>query len=147
MAEITYPKVIEFKRVPTPEDLADNYEPYCTSIADADHRNIVDPDSIVAPASIKIRFSYPLTRKITIIVNEPAPITRSRFAQIIFQQYAKIYQEEDESTSITPGELPGMYNRNHTNGKYGIWGHSIGDLDLVDATLSDSGVYNLAVDS
>jgi hypothetical protein len=23
-----------------------------------------------------------------------------------------------------------MYNRNETNGKYGIWGHDIADLDI-----------------
>ena len=41
--------------------------------------------------------------------------------------YQQIYKEEDE-TSANIAEIKGLYNRGVSNGKYGIWGHSIYDL-------------------
>lgn len=42
--------------------------------------------------------------------------------------------EEEEATAIIktvpPEKRNKMYNRNETNGKYGIWGHDIADLVL-----------------
>lgn len=40
-----------------------------------------------------------------------------------------------------------MLNRNFIDGKFGIWGHDIGDLVLVDASVSKKNVISLGVDS
>lgn len=47
--------------------------------------------------------------------------------------YYKMYEEEEATATIKTIPLEKrttMYNRNETNGKYGIWGHDIADLVL-----------------
>jgi hypothetical protein len=47
--------------------------------------------------------------------------------------YNRIYLEEEESAktkTIPVDKREGIINRNQTDGKYGIWGHDLGDLDL-----------------
>lgn len=51
--------------------------------------------------------------------------------------YEEIYKEEEESSSVTPGLIPNMYNRNRTNGKFGIWGHGINDLVLESVIICE----------
>jgi hypothetical protein len=58
-----------------------------------------------------------------------------------------MYAEEDETSGGNPGHIPGMLNRNTSEGKYGIWGHDIGDLLLCSAYVDDSGKITLGVDS
>jgi len=41
--------------------------------------------------------------------------------------YERIYQEEDAAVG-NPGHIPGMLNRAHSPGPYGIWGHDFSDL-------------------
>lgn len=142
-----YPKRITFEERPRGDDPEDpTYFRYCLHIESADTSYLRDPDTVVAPANTKIRFTYPLKRHDLVVITEPAPITRRRFAEIVFREYARIYREEGETTKIPAGYIPGMLNRVQTDGKYGIWGHVIGDLDLVQADLKN-GVYNLSVDS
>ena len=52
----------------------------------------------------------------------------------ISQHYYMIYDEEEKSATVKtiPIEKRTMYNKNQTNGKYGIWGHDITDLVLAD---------------
>lgn len=53
--------------------------------------------------------------------------------QVISKKYHEIYIEEEASatTKTIPVEKrEGLINRNETNGKYGIWGHDLSDLDL-----------------
>jgi len=42
--------------------------------------------------------------------------------------YVCIYQEEDHSVGHKTGMIPGMLNRQQSNGSHGIWGHVIEDL-------------------
>lgn len=58
--------------------------------------------------------------------------------QEITKEYQKLYQDEEKSATIktVPMKERKMYNRNQTNGKYGIWGH-----DLADLALSSIQVY------
>lgn len=42
--------------------------------------------------------------------------------------YDEVYAEEERTSSITPGYIPGMLNRNRTDGKYGVYGHVLSDL-------------------
>ncbi|WP_300027237.1 hypothetical protein [uncultured Maribacter sp.] len=65
--------------------------------------------------------------------------TRKELAQKISIEYNRIYEEEEDSanTKTTPLEKrQGLINRNKTDGKYGIWGHDIDDLDLSAIILS-----------
>jgi hypothetical protein len=51
----------------------------------------------------------------------------------ISKKYNEIYNEEEKSArtkTIPVDKRKGLINRNETDGKYGVWGHDIGDLDL-----------------
>lgn len=72
--------------------------------------------------------------------------TRSKLVATVIKYYKKVYQIEDSTSNILPGKIPGMLNRNITNGMFGIWGHDIGDLILVDCLVSRGKIY-LGVDS
>lgn len=62
--------------------------------------------------------------------------------------YQCIYADETRTSSIAVGHMPGMMNRNETNGKYGIWGHELGDL-VISGVLHnpDRDVYILLLSS
>lgn len=118
-------------------------------------------DHVVDAATIRVLYSYPFdTHGPTPeeqeaegwIFEEKAPngafFTRADLARAVAARYCAIYAEEEESTKVEPGYIPGMLNRNRTNGRYGIWGHDIGDL-LLHTVEHDpvTGVYTLGIDS
>jgi len=111
---------------------------YSVYIADPEYdiAKMDDPDAIVTPAIINIRFTYPLSRSVTAEFSN-GPYSRAELARIICKKYQDIYHEEDETTQT---------NRNHTEGRYGIWGHVIEDLALVSVTKTGP-FYSLGVDS
>lgn len=66
----------------------------------------------------------------------------------IYELYHEIYNEENSTTTVTPGNIPGMLNRNTTNGKYGIWGHDLSDLVLTSVEFNaKDNIISLCVDS
>jgi len=79
-------------------------------------------------------------------------MTRIELADFICKNYRKMYAEED-GTSEVPGLLGCQggaalpFNRQQTNGKYGIWGHCIEDLVLCSATVDAKNFITLGVDS
>lgn len=74
-------------------------------------------------------------------------MTRIQLADKICKHYRKMYAEEDETSGGDPGHITGMLNRNTSEGKYGIWGHDIGDLLLCSAYVHANGKITLGVDS
>lgn len=74
-------------------------------------------------------------------------LTRIQLADKVCKHYRKMYAEEDGTAGGDPGHIPGMLNRAHSEGKYGIWGHDIGDLILCDATVRKNGEIHVGVDS
>jgi hypothetical protein len=74
-------------------------------------------------------------------------MTRAKLVALIRKYYKKVYAEEDKSVGKKTDCIPGMFNRDTSNGKYGIWGHHIGDLVLVNAKVSKKNVITLGVDS
>lgn len=62
------------------------------------------------------------------------------------QLYRRIYDEETRSmTNLKPSGT--LLNRGFSNGKYGIWGHDLGDLDMHAVYKGIDGVYGLLIDS
>ncbi|MES2849907.1 MAG: hypothetical protein V4685_12675 [Bacteroidota bacterium] len=64
--------------------------------------------------------------------------TRKQLLQEISDNYYKLYEEEEKSATIKTIPIEKrttMYNRNQTNGKYGIWGHDIADLVLSEILI------------
>ncbi|MEO0895794.1 MAG: hypothetical protein AAFY71_05320 [Bacteroidota bacterium] len=78
---------------------------------------------------------YPLSKdlKLPIKADSTAGFTRGELILIISRNYKRIYAEEEASAEVKTIPLEkreGLINRNQTDGKYGIWGHDIDDLDL-----------------
>ena len=91
------------------------------------------PKEIILPANqeYELMIIYPLdTPFVTQLKSGSKGLTRADIVNFVVKCYKKIYQEEDKSTNISAGKIPGMYNRNSTDGKYGIWGHDLSDLIL-----------------
>lgn len=115
---------------------------------DDDINSLIDADAIVTPQAINVLFSYPLERPV-VVKFDNGPYTRRRLAEIICKKYEEIYEEEDQTSTVEAGRLSQIsLNRNQTTGKYGIWGHVIGDLVLHSVYFDTrTGFYELGVDS
>ena len=74
-------------------------------------------------------------------------MTREDFVKLCVDSYHYIYAVEEDTSTVKPALIPGMYNRIETNGQYGIWGHSLDDLILCSAEISDDNEIELGVDS
>jgi hypothetical protein len=101
--------------------------------------NLIDKDKIVInQSSIKIIIDYPLTNQCEFSLESAEGFSRVQLLSEISKQYYKIYNEEEESATIKTVPIDKrttMYNRNQTNGKYGIWGHDIADLVLSEISV------------
>lgn len=105
-------------------------------------------DVVLKPGDYILVIDYPVTVFYTTpLTVEASGLTRGGLVQFICRHYKKMYKEEDSGSKIKAGNIPGMYNRNETNGKYGIYGHDIGDLVLCSAEVSKKNVITLGVDS
>lgn len=94
-------------------------------------------------AELNVIINYPLS--VTAIATVKAR-TIMELGYRICDAYKQIYEEERNSTEIPEGYIEGMYNRNRTNGKYGIWGHDISDLILEGIKISGN-VVSISVGS
>ncbi len=135
-----------FKQITTaikstdPDDLEDfeggivpwiSMERYATEL---DH--LVDGEQIVLEENqVNLVIDYPLNipfRK-QIVAKDPTGFSRKDLVNQIGNHYHQIYKEEEQSTNIKVvpmDERKTLLNRNATDGKYGIWGHDLGDLVL-----------------
>lgn len=119
-------------------------------------------DIVINKPDIRVVFSYPLEKKhiITLVpTNGQKVFTRKELARVIVLKYQEIYAEEDESTEIIPethanknlrenGLHAGLLNRVTTNGKWGVWGHSLDDLLLHTVRyVEEEDLYTLGIDS
>lgn len=74
-------------------------------------------------------------------------------ANMILKKYHEIYKTESETTKLKVERMYERYpqskliNRARTDGKYGIWGHELEDLILMDMYLDTDRVYKLSIDS
>ena len=96
--------------------------------------NLYKKDEIVIKENlIKIIIDYPLTNQYEFTLTSNKGFTRQQLLSEISLHYFKLYEEEENSATVKTIPIDKrtiMYNRNQTNGKYGIWGHDLADLDL-----------------
>jgi len=98
-------------------------------------KNLIDADKIVIEKSeIILNIDYPLNKpaKFT-LKSDGNGFTKKQLITEISIKYKEIYDEEEKTSSVKTipiDKRKGIINRNETDGKYGIWGHDIGDLDL-----------------
>ncbi len=96
---------------------------------------LIDSEKIVIESSeITLNIDYPLNIPASFILkNSQNKFTKKELVLVISEKYHEIYKEEEKSAkqkTIPIDKRVGLINRNQTDGKYGIWGHDIGDLDL-----------------
>jgi len=98
-----------------------------------DIKNLIGKDEIVVPETrLTVIIDYPLSNSFKFGLISKGGFTRAQLITEISKHYYKIYDEEERTATIKTIPLKDrkIYNRNQTNGKYGIWGHDIGDLVL-----------------
>jgi len=112
---------------------------------------LINPTEIVVKQNkINLIIDYPLNKPTTISLSNPKGFTRKDLALEISKQYHKIYTEEEataKTKTIPVEQRTGLINRNETDGKYGIWGHDIGDLVLsgIEVHQTKDGEINLVL--
>jgi hypothetical protein len=118
-------------------------------------------DVVIPRPAIRVRYRYPFDtrgpspleqREGGWIFEERAPdgahFTRADLARAVAERYAAIYADEAATTAVPAARVPGMLNRAQTSGRYGIWGHDLGDLMLVTVEHSqEHDLYELGIDS
>jgi len=80
----------------------------------------------------------------------PRGFTRGGLARAVALVYRRVYEEEEASAGPPPPRPLGypILNRVPTNGRYGIYGHDLGDLALHTVEPSREGDhFELGVDS
>ena len=144
--------VVEFE---SPSDYEEDNEdndpnPYIKiSDPDEDIENQLKPDEIVIPMKkIRVVYDYPLTKAVEFEFESDnyKGFTRAHLAKSISNGYKKIYKDEEKDVGKT-NNIPGIFNRKKSNGRYGIWGHHIEDLVLRQVTQVKDNLFELVVDS
>lgn len=103
--------------------------------------------TVLKQGTYLLKITYPLNNPSVTKLRVPATgLSRAKLANIICKQYRKIYAEEDKTVGHKTGNIDGMLNRATSFGKYGIWGHNIGDLILHSAEVKDN-IITVGVDS
>ena len=130
---------IDFKQKAFGEDLQtfeDGFIPWISiDNPKAGFKNLIDADKIILPfTTAKIIIDYPLNFPATFdITTMGQGFTRKQLITEISEKYHEIYKLEESSATIKTVPLDkrkGLINRNQTDGKFGVWGHDISDLDL-----------------
>ena len=126
------------------KDYEDGFIPWAEiSKPETDIPNLIGRNEIViADTLIKIIIDYPLTNSYEFILSSKNGFTRAALLREISKHYYQLYSEEEKSATIKTvpvNKRTKMYNRNETNGKYGIWGHDIADLVLDDILVHKTG--------
>ncbi|EGC36645.1 hypothetical protein DICPUDRAFT_150822 [Dictyostelium purpureum] len=83
-------------------------------------------------------FDQPATIKV-VRPDSSVPLSNIELLAIYTSAYQWIYKEE-ESQVGNPGHIEGMLNRDQSHGRYGIYGHDLGDL--VYNSFSDISIYS-----
>ena len=119
-----------------------------------DLKNLVDIDEIVIrETKATVIIDYPLSVNYKFEIVSLSGFTRAKLINIISSQYYQLYEEEERTASIKTLSMKQrkIYNRNTTNGKFGIWGHDISDLvlDEIDVYKTSKGniILTLQIES
>lgn len=122
------------------KDFEDGIQPWVNiEKSEIELPNLINKDEVViTEKKITVIIDYPLTNIYTFDLKSEKGFTKEYLVQEITKEYQKLYKEEEKTATIktVPMKERTMYNRNQTNGKYGIWGH-----DLADLALSSIQVY------
>lgn len=113
---------------------------------------MLDPNEIVIhKKEIRVLVSYPLKSKHVFLIEAPmefSGFSRAQVAYTISALYQYIYDEEEGSSETTAGNIPGLMNRETSHGRYGVWGHCLGELMLCGISFQPAkDLYSLDISS
>jgi len=100
---------------------------FCREDVGDEERYLVDDTPLGLTGEYTFVYTYPLSAAARF--NHPL-ITSAGSIDILLiakADYEYIYAEEDAACGETPN-IPGMLNRDRSEGPYGIWGHCLSDL-------------------
>lgn len=138
---------IDFRQKATGEDLKTFENEYIPWInidnPNTELNNLVDADKIILPFSTaKIIIDYPLSVPVIFeIRTSEKGFSRKQLILEISAKYQDIYKLEEKTAktkTIPVDKREGLINRNSTDGKFGVWGHDIADLDLSEIEVHKS---------
>lgn len=109
--------------------------PYILDFEDKEARdNLINPNEVVIKdEKITMTITYPLSVEVRLPLEKKGGFTRLDVFKNIYEAYKRIYEEEEKSVG-DPGSYDNLYNRKKSEGKYGIWGHYLGDLVIESVT-------------
>jgi hypothetical protein len=128
-----------------PYELDPRYGKVAPSIAGPNYDRLLDATRVVLRAKrATLIIDYPLRRPAQFEIlpdGTDGAFTVSGLVRAVAERYAQIYAEEAQTASKPAGKIPGLENRNATDGKYGISMHDLRDLVLegVDIRLDERG--------
>ena len=108
----------------------------------------LDPNEIIftPKKNFTLEIRYPLTTTFKAKISTgPKGMTRRSFVNLVVKYYKLIYKMEDEGIGGKTMNIPGMFNSATSNGRWGIWGHCLGDLILHTACIRH-GIKGLVVE-
>jgi len=129
----------------TPYEQDPQYGKVAPSIARPQYDQLIDATRVVLRANrATLVIDYPLRRpaRFEILPDDAdGAFTVRGLVRAVAERYAQVYAEEDKTASKPAGRMPGLLNRNETDGKYGISMHVIGDLVLegINVKLDERG--------
>jgi hypothetical protein len=101
---------------------------------DKELKKLMDKDEmVISDNKVILIIDYPLTKEARFELTSNNGFTREQLVKQISEKYHQLYQEEESTATIKTvpvKERKTLYNRNQTDGKYGIWGHDLADLAL-----------------
>jgi len=102
--------------------------------ASSEVSQLINSDEIIIKENaVNIVFDYPLNKPTNLEIVNDNGFSRKDLILVISKKYHEIYDEEEKTAktkTIPMDKRTGIINRNETDGKYGIWGHDLEDLDL-----------------
>jgi len=95
-------------------------------------------ETVITSAKVTVVIDYPLTNEYSFELYSKSGFEREQLIAAISEHYYKLYEEEEltaKTKTVPIDKRTKTYNRNTTDGKYGIWGHDIGDLVLTGVAV------------
>jgi hypothetical protein len=137
------PSVCEYRRVEVDSTGKETLEP-CTPTRQPrlagwrdDARVLHEPNEVVAPATLRVVFDYPLARAVSFDLHAAAPdgFRRRELLTRVGEIYEYIYREERRTQPAPQQVVTRGGNISKTAGAFGIWGHELHDLVFVGIRL------------
>ena len=108
---------------------------------------LINADELMTPLKVlRIEFDYPLSNPVTFTFKKPNGFTRLDLFRAVYDGYTAIYAAEEADCGKTEN-IPGLLNRQLSEGPFGIWGHDLEDLAIEEIKIKDNGDVTLSIGS